>query len=419
MAKTPRLSRRQFLEMAGTAALGCTVGCTPAPSPQVDFLSPDLDELIRVRLARDHVPGFATCIVRGERLLWSGGYGFANIGAQIAMTPRTLQNIGSISKTITATAVMQLWEVQELALDDDVNDYLPFVIRNPRFPESPITFRQLLTHRSSIKDGPAYGASYACGDPAVSLADWVSGYFTPDGPYYNAEENFHLWEPGTADPPPRPRAYSNVGYGLLGYLVENIVSLPFSTYCQEEIFAPLGMPETAWYLADLDIARHAVPYSFIAEDFEMPDESEFDSMLPAPGLTPADLRPGTHAPHCLYSFYNYPDGLVRTSVLELSRFLRAYILGGELEGRRILRRETIDTMLSFDHYGRGLCWSPREMDNGDLLWGHGGGDPGISTYMGFRPTDGIGVIVFFNCGSPGEGANEIFERLLQETDQNP
>jgi len=414
MANKPRFNRRQFIGLTGTAALGCTFGCTPAPRQGPALLS--LDDFIRARLERDHVPGFAACIVKGERLVWSAGYGFANIEAQIPMTAETLQNIGSISKTVTATAVMQLWEAGEFALDDDVNEYLPFTVRNPRFPETPITFRQLLTHRSSITDGPAYGASYACGDPLVSLADWIRGYFKPDGPYYNAEENFHAWEPGTVDPPPRPRAYSNVGFGLLGHLVETISGTPFSAYCHNKIFQPLGMRETAWNLAELDTSKHAVPYSFLPEDFEMPEDSPFESLLPAPGLTPSDLRPGTHAPHCLYSFFNYPDGLVRTSVTELSRFLRAYILGGAFEGTRILRQETVAMMFSNAHYGRALCWSPREMDSGDFLWGHGGSDPGISTYMGFRPEDGVGVLVFHNFGSPGDGADEIFERLLQEVE---
>jgi CubicO group peptidase (beta-lactamase class C family) len=125
------------------------------------------------------------------------------------------------------------------------------------------------------------------------------------------------------------------------------------------------------------------------------------------------VRPGTLLPHCLYSFYNYPDGLVRTSAAELSRFLRAHIGAGALEETRILRSETVATMLSEDHYGRALCWSPRSLDSGDRLWGHGGGDPGISTYMGFRPTDGVGVILMFNCGAPGQAAGEILERLFQ------
>jgi len=412
MADLTKLNRRYFLQLSGTATLACASGCAPTPMQAPE--SSGLDEFIRSRLEQDHAPGFSAGVVDGERLVWSAGYGFANIDSGIPMTAETLQNIGSISKTVTATAVMQLWEEGSFNLDDDVSEYLPFAVRNPRFGETPITFRQLLTHRSSITDGPAYGASYACGDPAVSLGDWIRGYFVPEGPYYSAEENFQEWEPGTVDPPPRPRAYSNVGYGLLGFLVEVISGTPFSTYCHDKIFQPLGMHETAWHLVDLDTSKHAIPYSSVPDDFEIPGDTQFDSMLPAPGLTPADLRPGGHAPHCLYSFFNYPDGLVRTSVAELSRFLRAYILGGTFEGTRILQQETIAMMLSNEHYGRALCWYPRERDNGDPLWGHGGGDPGISTYMGFRPDDGVGVIVFYNFGSPGQGGDEIFERLLQE-----
>jgi hypothetical protein len=76
---------------------------------------------------------------------------------------------------------MQLWEKGKFELDDDINQYLPFPVRNPSHPDSPISFRSLLTHRSSIADSPAYGSSYACGDPGVSLETWIKEYFTPDG----------------------------------------------------------------------------------------------------------------------------------------------------------------------------------------------------------------------------------------------
>jgi CubicO group peptidase (beta-lactamase class C family) len=90
--------------------------------------------------------------------------------------------------------------------------------------------------------------------------------------------------------------------------------------------------------------------------------------------------------------------------------------GGSLSGTRILEEDSVQTMLSDEHFGRGLCWGTRQLNNGDRLWGHGGGDPGISTYMGFRPSDRVGVIVFFNFDSPGDGAGEIFERLFQEAE---
>src|ERR1700730_3807699 len=102
---------------------------------------------------------------------------------------RTVQNLGSISKTVVATSVMQLWEKGKFQLDDDVNDRLPFVVRSPSHPETPITYRLLLTHRSGIADSLAYRSSYVCGDPTISLEDWLKGYFTPGGRYYERQGN--------------------------------------------------------------------------------------------------------------------------------------------------------------------------------------------------------------------------------------
>ena len=107
-----------------------------------------------------------------------------------------MQNIGSISKTVVATAVMQLWEKGKFQLDDDVNERLPFAVRSPSHPDTPITYRLLLTHRSGIADSPAYGSSYACGDPSLPLEAWLKAYLTPGGRYYEKEANFHPWKPG-------------------------------------------------------------------------------------------------------------------------------------------------------------------------------------------------------------------------------
>jgi CubicO group peptidase (beta-lactamase class C family) len=381
-----------------------TYGSEPKQTALVDYLES--------RVKQCPAPGLATAIVKGDRIAWSKGFGWANRESKVPMSANTLMNIGSISKTVTATAVMQLWESGKFDLDDDVNGFLPYAVRNPRFPEAPITFRQLLTHRSSIKDGPAYGESYACGDPTVSLEEWIREYFKKGGTYYDGEENFHTWKPGTVHPPERPRAYSNVGYGLLGALVELISKTPFSQYCRDRIFSPLGMKDTCWYIKDLDAQRHAVPYSMVPDDINE-EERPFESLLPAKGLTPESLKPGSILPHCLYSFYNYPDGLVRTSVNELSRFLAAYIQGGVLGDARILKTDTVDLMLSPDHFERALCWYPNESVSGEHLWGHGGGDPGISTYMGFRRKDKVGVIAFYN-GRPGENNKEVIDKLLEE-----
>ena len=401
------ISRRDFSIAISSGLVGAMVGCRTRSEPT------DLNRFITEKLDLDRAPGFAAAVAVGDNLIWSGGFGMADVHREIVMSPSTLLNIGSISKTVTATAAMQLWEGGRFALDDDVSRHLPFLVRNPRFPEAPITIRQLLTHRSSITDGPAYEESYACGDPAVALETWIREYFTPGGEYFDPEENFHVWEPGTVDPPARPRAYSNVGFGLLGSLVEHLTNTPFNDFCQENIFSPLSMRDTGWMLTEIDASQHAVPHSLLPDDFEMPEGSTIDSFLPGADVSDEMLKPGSYFPHCLYSFYNYPDGLVRTSVNELSSFLRAYMNSGTLNGVKILEPATVEMMLTNEHFGRGLCWATRELRNGDLIWGHGGGDPGISTYMGFRQRDDVGVLMFYNYDSPGDGGEEILERLFE------
>ncbi len=413
MALTPIHSRRQFLQSTGLTALGILAGCRRGQDEVPDF-GADLNSFLDAHLSEQRVVGFSSALIKGDRLLWSYAYGHADRDQDIAMTPDHIQNIGSVSKTCTATAVMQLWEEGHFQLDDDINDFLSFSVRNPRFPDEPVTFRQLLTHRSSITDGPSYEASYACGDPSVSLEDWITGYFTVDGAYYDAEANFHVWKPGTVDPPAPPRAYTNVGFGLLGYLVERIAGQPFNEFCNERIFTPLGMTHTGWHIREIDADRHSVLYTRLGDNPEPPEDGTLDSMLPADGVTVEDFVPNGFVPHCLYSFYNYPDGLVRTSVHELSRFLRAYALGGAFEGRRILKAETVEMMLSKDHFGQGLCWETYDLGGEDAFWGHDGGDPGVATLMAFRKSDDVGLVLFFNQGNYGDGIGNVMSRMIEE-----
>lgn len=343
-----------------------------------------IDALVDEALQAGDTPGIAACVVRGDQIEWSAGYGWADIRAGKPMSPDTIQNIASVSKTITATAIMQLWEKKKLDLDADVNDYLPFPVRNPRFPTVPITTRQLLTHTSSIGDGPAYEPSYACGDPTTALVDWLQAYFDPQGRNYDAEENFLTWRPGTFDIPEGSYAYSNLAFGLLGGLVEISTGLPFTEYCQRSIFEPLSMDNSGWALADIDRENHAIPYG-----------SAPDQRLSASDDRNNDSDDTKYHPYCLYSFTNYPDGLLRTSVNDLSRFLRAYIGSGAFQSTRILEESTVQKMLTVSHDRQGVCWRlpvhlPKQM------WGHSGGDPGVSTTMDFSPTNEIGVIVVSN-----------------------
>jgi CubicO group peptidase (beta-lactamase class C family) len=376
-------TRRAFLAAAGCASAPLFLGAAAAPDD-------DLDDFIEAERHARRIPGLTACIVKSGKVAWSKGYGWANIAKRVPMDPdRTLQNIGSISKTVTATAVMQLWEKGKFQLDDDINERLPFPVRIPSHPDVPITYRLLLTHRSGIADSPAYGTSYACGDPKSSLEAWLKDYFTPSGRHHDPKANFHPWKPGSKD------AYSNVGFGLLGYLVERISGVPFADYTRKNIFGPLGMDRTGWLLSEIDVAAHAIPYIPTTDAAEVETARKYGLLAGDPERDPGS---GDHQPLCLYSFPNYPDGSLRTSANQLARFLLAYANDGALGDARILAPDTIRLMLTpqaATSPGQGLCWATEHRE-GHRHWGHNGSDPGIETNMSFRPADGIGTILFAN-----------------------
>jgi CubicO group peptidase (beta-lactamase class C family) len=352
-----------------------------------------LDRFIETELQTQHIPGLAACIVKSGRVVWSKGYGWANIEKRVAMSPDdTVQNIGSISKTVVATAVMQLWEKGKFQLDDDVNEFLPFAVRNPFHPDTPLTFRLLLTHRSSIADSPAYGASYACGDPSIPLEKWLQSYFIPGGRYYDKKPNFHPWKPGAKN------SYSNIGFGLLGYLVERTSGESLPDYTKKHIFEPLGMKKTGWFLSGIDAGRHAVPYVPASNSTTSEELKAYEKFGILGGEAEPDPVSGDYRPLCLYSFPNYSDGALRTSVNQLARLLLAYVNNGSYGGAKLLAADSVRLMLTpqaatTPH--QGLCWATTQK-NGQRHWGHNGSDPGIRTNMSFRISDGVGAIVFVN-----------------------
>jgi CubicO group peptidase (beta-lactamase class C family) len=403
----PKHTRRAFLA-TGRRALPMLLG---AASLRAGVRSDGLDDFIEGERRALRIPGLAACIVKAGRVVWSKGYGWANIGKRLPMDPdRTLQNIGSVSKTVVATAVMQLWEKGKFQLDDDVNERLPFAVRSPSHPETSVTYRLLLTHRSGIADSPAYASSYACGDPTLALESWLKAYFTPGGRYYDKQHNFHPWKPG------EKHSYSNVGFGLLGYLVERISGESLPRYTKKNIFEPLGMKRTGWFLSEIDVDAHAVPYAPAAKgdtpDEEMEAYRKFGLLA---GEAERDPSSGEHRPLCLYSFPNYPDGSLRTSVNQLARLLLAYANDGALGDARVLSADTVRLMLTpqaATSPQQGLCWAT-DLREGKRHWGHNGQDPGIRTLMSFRPSDGVGAIVFVNRA--GADLSRINERLFEES----
>lgn len=342
-----------------------------------------IDLFISKQAEKYHIPGIAACVIKGDKIVWSKAYGYADIETEKPMSTESVINIASISKTITATAVMQLWEEKRLDLNADINTYLDFDIRNPHHPKAPITIKQLLTHTSSIADGSSLKIGFECGDPTVELTDWLSAYLTPDGKFYYPDENFHQKAPDSL------REYSNVGFGLLGLIVQEVSGMPFHEYVRLNIFEPLKMNSSGYFLDEVDSDKLATAYLFLGPLQRNLNHSD-KKVLPY------------FNPYCHYSFWNYPDGLVRTSVQDLAKFAIAYMNDGTFKEKRILEKETIDLMMSpqldekiNEDKDQGLCWfqSPSLFPT----WYHGGSDPGVSTRMYVNKEDKISVIVFQNA----------------------
>jgi len=343
-----------------------------------------LDIVIENYLSVNNVPGLAACIVKGDEVIWKNAYGFANIDKQKPFRLESVMHIASVSKLFTTTAIMQLWEQGKLELDTDINEYLPISVRNPKFPDASITVRQLLTHTSTLADGSAYWNSYACGDPGISLKYWITNYFSSEGEFYNETENFLPNKPGTIN------RYSNTGFGLLGYIVEEISNTPFNEYCNNNIFKPLGMKNTGWLISEIELTKHVTPYVYMSNEIRDEMANDFSHLCPGE----KEFALGKNIATCLFSSPNYPDGMLKTNINELSNFLVACMNKGKYENVSILKEQTLNKMLnsqnSSDH-NHGFCWYKKGQ-----FWGHNGIDPGVQTEMFFEPETNIGIIIFQN-----------------------
>lgn len=323
------------------------------------------DRMITVLMKVGNIPSISACIIKDDNVVWSNGYGLYDIEHDKEASENTIYAVASISKTVTATALMQLYDQDLFDLDDDINDYLNFSIRNPNYPEDPITFRMLLSHRSSLAEDPWQLHKEYPGDCPIPFYPFLKEYLVPGGSEYSPE----IW----ADCRPGDEFYyANMGYAIIGYLVEEITDQPFDQYCKDNIFLPLDMPNTSFRFADIDKENLAVPYIYCFWEYE-------------PYMHAGDV--------------DYPSGCLRTSVLELSHFLIAHMNGGVYNSIRILEEDTVNEMHSpqFQNDSQyGLGWQIEEDRFGKTFIGHIGSNIGVSTGVKIRLSDDVAITYSIN-----------------------
>jgi CubicO group peptidase (beta-lactamase class C family) len=349
------------------------------------------------------MPSIAVCIVKDDKMLWSKAYGYADLGPikKRKATTDMIYPIASTSKSVCAVAIMQLYEKGLIDLNDDVSKYLPFDLKNPRYPEVNITFRMLMAHQSSVGDTHMrFTMLFTFLKMPYTLLD---DYFLPGGTLYSPKV-WNNYAPG------KGVVYSTQNNEILSYALEHITGQSYTEYCQENIFKPLKMYNTSFFFSDYPRDKLARLYVWVKKMyFNMPY-----------------IEP-TH----------YAGGGIKSSISDFSHFLIMHTNGGIYDGVRILNETSIEQMHSIQYpgyfdseiYNHGFGWYQHTKTDGETYGGHGGRHNGAGSEMVIRYSDKTGILLFWNQFSfinsyilskrppeEIEGQREIINELFNKAD---
>lgn len=330
----------------------------------------------------DRAGGVTAGIVVGRDLVWAQGFGWADVEGEIPAGVNSIYRVGSISKSFTAVALLQLWERGYLKLDDPVREVLPELEQLRDRPEAsgPITFRHLASHTAGLVREPDLEG--ATGGPLEFWEDKILASIPTTSFYATPGESYQ---------------YSNIGFGILGYSLSRVSGIPFMELVDATVFSPLGMHSSGFVVTPAMAEQLATGY-----------ERGRDGTLDAE--TPYREHVGRG--------YKVPNGGIYSTVGDLGRFIsgltgaaRSPILGPE--GRRLIR--TSQTPPGGQKYSFGFMIAERE--GAPDLVGHGGSVAGYNAYLVFEPESGIGVVILRNyLGGEtdlGVEARELLWKLVE------
>lgn len=374
-----RILRRASAVVIPTAAILVT-GCVSAPglpSPATGQEAALASIRLRAERAADDLAdgGLGVAVVMDGELIMAEGFGQADAARELEVTSDTVFRIGSVTKLFTAIAVMQLVEAGLIDLDRPYTDYVADLTMRTR-DGTPVAFtvRDLLSHHAGV--------------PGDWFNDWTSGL--PDEPGWETRYRQVVQEPIRTTMEPRTVfSYSNIGYSLLGVLIERVSGMDYSDYLQDAVLRPLGMDSASFYTdgrgaADPDAAaRLARPYA-------------------ARGFNGRELD----------QIRDVPAGSLQASIRDLGRFTAALSRGYPA----ILNPETLTLMGSPQNtdvdldadlrIGLGF-WLVDPINAGDIRFmSHGGAIPPYYAFASVAPDEGLGLMVVTNSD---DGAALVYE----------
>lgn len=371
-------------------------GLTASERGLVALLQQDIPEILRLV----GTPGLNLAIARRGQVIWDAGFGYADLERRVPMTAATVAHSGSMGKTYTATAVMQLVEQGQLELEAPVNRYLTgWSISNPLGGRG-VTVRDLLTHRSGLAPNAAWSVRR---NPTPLEAHLRRAYARERNDFYG----------GAASPTWSAQAgekyqYSNLGIATLGYLVQvaNPDRLSFSDYVQKHIIDPLGMTSTQYPPVQDSLHIRPAIWRRMSRGYA----GFGTARIPTPEIY----------------FEDHPAGTVVTTPRDHVRLLLAMMNGGTLGSYQLLRPETVKAMLTpyqqtgaaaeFAPSSVGLVWNLHDWNSEQRSFDHGGAHMwGWTNHFVAYPGLDLAIAVFMNQWSlpdDGQGARYREARLI-------
>lgn len=343
------------------AGVGVTALHPVAPSDPVPASLDEFKAAVRQVVEEAALPGAAIALVRPEGLEWAGGVGWADRDTRQPLDADTHFRIGSVTKTFTAMALVQLYEDGDLDLEATVESLLPDVpIDNPWERSDPVRVRHLLEHTAGFDDMHFNETYVLDGAPDPPLDEVLRR---------NPASRRVRWRPGTR------MAYSNPGYAVAGRIVEAVSGKPFDAFVRERILTPSGMPTSVFPARPDDDAALARGYD-------------------APTGPPVANRP----------IYLRPAGALQTSARELGHFVQMLLNWGERESEYVIDPEYLSNMEwprttaaaaagVRSGYGLGIVST---IDRPFHVLGHDGGIDGYLSTYGYSPARDAGYVVLLN-----------------------
>lgn len=363
----------------------------PKPPTSVNSVA-ELDAYLNALVESGDPPGLSLAVVKNGVLVYSRAFGLADGPNRVPATPDTVYRWWSMTKIPTAIAILRLHEQGDLDIDDPVTDYVSFFqVEYPSATSETVTIRHLLNHSSGMPDATAdlLRWTHPEGEPHPNQTALIE-HALPD----YAKLTF---EPGTQG------TYTNVGYMVLGAVIEAVSGQTYEDYVVEHILQPLGMEQTGFVYTD-EMRPHEAAGSHPVVHFMTPMLPMFIEDYNELVRETVDGRMWFNH---VYPDQTSPTGLIGP-VTDVARLMLAYLNDGELDGQCILSAESVAMMTNESHVtgkgpqttlypgmSHGLGWWVIP-DGDQTALQHTGGGPGFATLMRLYPDQSLGIVVLAN-----------------------